>query len=132
MQKSQACPHAHACKVCCKYRRLILPPGSVGAVVLGIVMLVDAGYSGDWSRIGAITKDLETELKGIAPLVGAFHLLCAPIAGVVASRRGISTPKAVAKVGFPHIRAGNAACPAGGHSAFNNGHPQAGLYQGGC
>lgn len=69
-----------------------------GAVVLGIVMLVDAGYSGDWSRIGAISHDLEAELKGIAPLVGAFHLFCAPLAGAVALRRGLSAPKAVAKV----------------------------------
>lgn len=61
-------------------------------------MLVDAAYSGDWSRIGAISKDTETQLKGVAPLVGAFHLFCAPVAAVVASRRGLSAPKAIAKV----------------------------------
>ena len=61
-------------------------------------MLVDAGYSGDWSRIGAISKELETELKGIAPLVGGFHLFCAPIAAITASKRGLDTPRAVAKV----------------------------------
>ena len=64
----------------------------------GLFMLVDAAYSGDWSRIGAISKELEAQLKGIAPLVGGFHLFCAPVAAVVASKRGLSTPKAVAKV----------------------------------
>ncbi|KAK9831117.1 hypothetical protein WJX74_003956 [Apatococcus lobatus] len=71
--------------------------GFEGVIAVGLFMLVDAAYSGDWSRIGAISKETETQLKGVAPLVGVFHLLCAPVAAIVASRRGLSTPKAVAK-----------------------------------
>lgn len=32
-------------------------------VVLVIFMLIDAAYSGDWSRIGVITSDQEVQLK---------------------------------------------------------------------
>lgn len=38
-------------------------------VVLLLLMLVDAGFSGDWSRIGAITSDQEAALRQVAEVV---------------------------------------------------------------
>lgn len=49
---------------------------------------VDAGYSGDWSRIGAISKDAEEALKQALPLLGAFHVFCAAVSGCTANRAG--------------------------------------------
>ena len=39
---------------------LLLP---AGAIALAVFALVDAAYSGDWSRIGAITKEQELSLQ---------------------------------------------------------------------
>lgn len=36
-----------------------------GAVFLVLFMMVDAGYSGDWSRIGAISKENEAQLQQV-------------------------------------------------------------------
>lgn len=58
------------------------------AVVLGILMLLDAAYSGDWSRIGAITKEQEVQLQGFVPVVISGHSLCAVVAGAISARRG--------------------------------------------
>ena len=74
-----------------------------GAVALVVLAAVDAAYSGDWSRIGAISKETEEALKPLLIALGGFHLVCAAVAGVVASDKGNSVPKAVAKaalVGF--------------------------------
>ena len=74
-----------------------------GIVALIVLAAVDAAYSGDWSRIGAISKETEEALKPLVVALGAFHLVCAGVAGVAASRKGNSVPKAVAKaalVGF--------------------------------
>ncbi|PRW32625.1 cytochrome p450 isoform A [Chlorella sorokiniana] len=57
-------------------------------VVLLLLMLVDAGFSGDWSRIGAISTDQEAALRQVAAYVGCFHLLCGAAAAAVSSRRG--------------------------------------------
>lgn len=57
-------------------------------VVLGILMLVDAAYSGDWSRIGAISKEQEMQLQGLVPLVVGGHGACAAAAGVISAKRG--------------------------------------------
>lgn len=66
--------------------------------MLGILALIDAAYSGDWSRIGAISKETEGQLQGIVPLLGAFHLTCAPVAGLVAAQKKVPVLPAVAKV----------------------------------
>ena len=74
-----------------------------GLVALIVLAAVDAAYSGDWSRIGAISRETEESLKPLLVGLGAFHLVCACVAGVAASRKGNSVPKAVAKaalVGF--------------------------------
>jgi hypothetical protein len=38
-------------------------------VLLGMLALVDAGYSGDWSRIGVIDKDMEPMLQRLAQVL---------------------------------------------------------------
>ena len=67
------------------------------ATVLGILMLLDAGYSGDWSRIGAITTDQEAALRGLVPIVVGGHGACAAAAAVVSARRGEAWPLRAAK-----------------------------------
>jgi hypothetical protein len=49
---------------------------------------VDAAYSGDWVRIQAIQPETEASLKQALPLLGAFHIFCAAVSGVAASRAG--------------------------------------------
>ena len=58
------------------------------AVVLGTLMLIDAAYSGDWSRIGVITKQQELQLQSIIPFEAAGHSLCAVAAGAISAKRG--------------------------------------------
>ena len=68
-----------------------------------VLAAVDAAYSGDWSRIGAISEETEGALKPLVAALGAFHALCAGVAAASASRKGNSAPRAAAKaalVGF--------------------------------
>lgn len=51
-------------------------------------MLLDAAYSGDWSRIGAITKEDEVFLQSLVPIVFFGHTLCAAAAGYISFNRG--------------------------------------------
>mmetsp|Transcript_44410 Transcript_44410/g.113456 ORF Transcript_44410/g.113456 Transcript_44410/m.113456 type:complete len:203 (+) Transcript_44410:131-739(+) len=60
-----------------------------GAVFVFLLGLVDAAYSGDWSRIGAISVETEDQLKQCCVYVAIFHCFCAPVAAVVAQRRGL-------------------------------------------
>ncbi|KAK9803171.1 hypothetical protein WJX72_008647 [[Myrmecia] bisecta] len=69
-----------------------------GAVVIFILGLVDAAYSGDWSRIGAISKADELWLQQAVVYLGVFHLVCGPTAAVVAARRGQNWVPVFAKV----------------------------------
>lgn len=50
-----------------------------GAVVLVILAAVDAGFSGDWSRIGILTADQEAQLRGLLALLGFFHIGTSPL-----------------------------------------------------
>lgn len=59
-----------------------------GTVFVGVLAAVDAGYSGDWSRIGAISQQDEAALQKLLPLLAAFHAFSAVISGIVASRNG--------------------------------------------
>lgn len=68
-----------------------------GAVFVGVLAAVDAGYSGDWSRIGAISKDTEDWLKQVLPLLGGFHVFCAIVSGIAASKGGRPWPWPVVK-----------------------------------
>ena len=68
-----------------------------------ILGFIDAGYSRDWTRIGAITPETEQKLRDLAVVLGEVHVVAAAAAGVVASKRNLSVPKAVAKtllIGF--------------------------------
>lgn len=69
-----------------------------GAVFVGVLAAVDAGYSGDWSRIGAISRETEDWLKQVLPLLGTFHALSATVSGVAAGRAGRPWLWPVAKV----------------------------------
>ena len=51
-------------------------------------MFIDAGYSGDWSRIGALTKETELQLQGLLPVVVLGHGACAAVAGAISAKRG--------------------------------------------
>lgn len=58
------------------------------AVFVGVLAAVDAGYSGDWSRIGAISKQDEVLLQQLLPSLALFHAFSACVSGVVAARAG--------------------------------------------
>ena len=61
------------------------------AVFLGILMLIDAAYSGDWSRIGALSKEQELQLHKFVPIAIGGHAVCAVVAGSISKQRGEST-----------------------------------------
>ncbi|KAL4421294.1 hypothetical protein ABPG75_010585 [Micractinium tetrahymenae] len=67
-------------------------------VVLLLLMLVDAGFSRDWSRIGMLTHEQEDALQQVAIAVGCFHVLCGIAAGTASSMRGERWAPRVAKV----------------------------------
>lgn len=48
--------------------------GLQGAVVLVILGAVDAGWSGDWHRLGVLTTDQEAAIRGLLALLGFFHI----------------------------------------------------------
>ena len=72
-------------------------------VFVFILGFIDAGYSRDWTRIGAITPESEQKLRDLAVVLGQVHIVAAAAAGVVASKRNLPVPAAVAKtllIGF--------------------------------
>ena len=58
------------------------------AVFLIVFMVFDAAWSGDWSRIGAISKETEAWLKPVSGVIGAVHLASAGVAWTAVSGRG--------------------------------------------
>jgi len=60
-------------------------------------MVFDAAWSGDWSRIGAITKETEAALKPVSGAIVAVHLASAGVAWTAAGRRGKAPAWPVAK-----------------------------------
>lgn len=77
--------------------------GVQGGVALVVAAAVDAAYSGDWSRIGAISKETEEGLKPLVNALAAFHVVCAVVAAKAASSKGRNPATAAAKaaaVGF--------------------------------
>ena len=75
-------------------------PRIVGAVFIGILGAVDAAYSGDWSRIGALTKADELFLQHAVQTLGEFHLACATLGVAVVVKRGGNWSAAAAKVSY--------------------------------
>mmetsp|Transcript_26082 Transcript_26082/g.57751 ORF Transcript_26082/g.57751 Transcript_26082/m.57751 type:complete len:319 (+) Transcript_26082:46-1002(+) len=57
------------------------------AIVFGLLSAIDGGFSGDWSRNGLITTELEETIKSSVTSVGLFHLACATAAAGVTSQR---------------------------------------------
>lgn len=74
---------------------------SAGAVVLVILAAIDAAYSGDWSRMGVISKEVELGLRPLLGLLGLFHIFCGTIGAIAASRKGYNPVPATAKVPAP-------------------------------
>ncbi|KAF8060019.1 hypothetical protein HT031_004957 [Scenedesmus sp. PABB004] len=58
------------------------------AVLLATLALIDAAFSGDWSRIGVITQDTETLLQRLVLVIAVLHAGTGAAAGAVAARRG--------------------------------------------
>ena len=67
------------------------------AIFLVVFMVFDAAWSGDWSRIGAISKDTEAALKPVTFAITAVHLASAGVAFTAASGRGKSPTLPVLK-----------------------------------
>lgn len=59
-----------------------------GAVFVGVLAAIDAGYSGDWSRIGAISQQDEANIQHLLPSLAAFHAFSAVISGIAAAKGG--------------------------------------------
>jgi len=67
------------------------------AVVVGLSAAIDAGWSGDWSRIEVITTDDEATVRNVVQQVLTFHLVCTPVAFLAAKAKGNDTTKATLK-----------------------------------
>lgn len=59
-----------------------------GSTLLVVLAAVDAAFSGDWSRIGAISKDTELWLQSALGLLGIWHLLMGAAAYSIAEQHG--------------------------------------------
>lgn len=65
----------------------------------GTLAAVDAGWSGDWSRIGVITVEMEAQLRDFTLFVAVGHSVTAAITVWVAQNGGYNLGVAAAKVG---------------------------------
>jgi hypothetical protein len=61
------------------------------AIVLAIAMYLDAAYSGDWSRIGVLSKEQETFLQDFCIVGVSIHALLGVVAANVSKQRGERT-----------------------------------------
>ena len=61
------------------------------ALVLAILAYLDAAYSGDWSRIGVISKETESFLQTFCIFGGAIHALLGVAAAKISKDRGERT-----------------------------------------
>ena len=68
--------HTHLCKL------------AAGSILLAVLAAVDAAFSGDWSRIGAMSKDTELWLQSALGLLGIWHLLMGASAYSIAEQNG--------------------------------------------
>lgn len=78
--------------------QLIKPCSRVGSVSLALLAGIDAAWSGDWSRIGVISKNTEQFLQSALTAVGGWHLLMGMCAYIIASQNGRPELPATAKV----------------------------------
>ena len=73
------------------------------ALAVVLAGTVDAGWSGDWSRVGALTKAREADARAFVECVCVANASMALVARDVAKRRGMDGTRAFAKtlvVGF--------------------------------
>ncbi len=73
------------------------------AIAVVLAGTVDAGWSGDWSRVGALTKAREADARAFVECVCVANASMALVARDVAIRRGMDGTRAFAKtlvVGF--------------------------------
>jgi large-conductance mechanosensitive channel len=73
-------------------------------VLIVQLALVDAAYSGDWSRIGAITREQELFLQPIVNFIIVAHAILGVITAQQAQLRGLNTVVSGVKVGCDRIR----------------------------
>lgn len=66
--------------------------------MLVILAAIDAAYSGDWSRIGVISKEVELGLRPLLALLGFFHIFCGGVAAIAASKKGYNPVPPTMKV----------------------------------
>lgn len=68
-----------------------------GAKVLVILAAIDAAFSGDWSRIGAISTDTELWLQSVVKGFGIWNLAMGVVAYTIASQNSWPRLPATAK-----------------------------------
>ncbi|KAL3149752.1 hypothetical protein ABBQ38_013578 [Trebouxia sp. C0009 RCD-2024] len=68
-----------------------------GSVTLALLAGIDAAWSGDWSRIGVISKSTEQFLQSALTALGGWHLLMGMCAYIIASQNGRPELPATAK-----------------------------------
>jgi hypothetical protein len=90
-----------ACRATPTSREVPLYPGSTqsldikiyyileAAVLVGELGLIDAAYSGDWSRIGVISTEVELILQLVVKAVIVIHAIEGVIAAVIAKEKGM-------------------------------------------
>lgn len=66
-------------------------------VVVATLAVVDAGFSGDWSRIGVLTTDQELVLQELVKFIVVAHGVTAALTVRVAQENSYSIPEAVLK-----------------------------------
>lgn len=64
-------------------------------IVFGLVSAIDGGFSGDWSRFGLISTDLEEVIKDAVTKVGLFHIACGIVAAGVAKNQQLPVAPSV-------------------------------------
>lgn len=74
-------------------------------ILLGLLSGIDGGFSGDWSRLGLVTTDVEMTIRSTLTSVGLFHLVCAPIAvaATVVKKQQNFVPALLHTLGFFHF-----------------------------
>ncbi len=83
-------PHTHLCNI------------AAGSTLLLVLAAVDAAFSGDWSRIGAISEDTELWLQSALGLLGIWHLLMGAAAYSIAEQNG--RPKLLVTIKVAKLR----------------------------
>ena len=71
-----------------KFTASTLYAGIETFIVIGLLAAIDGGFSGDWSKFGYVTTDVEEKIRSAVTSVGLFHLVCAPVAAISTSKQG--------------------------------------------